>query len=120
LRPRYPQSTKSFRTRGHKERSIPASKARPRRWRPAGGRYTVHPRKQGSPTPFAAEVLFGLLEAAHGGRLRLVITSNYPPEEAARRLGENAEAALSRVDWEVKVTGPDRRKARKGEGAFPF
>jgi hypothetical protein len=51
----------------------------------------VHPRKQGSPTPFAAEVLFGLLEAA-----------------------------LSRVDWEVKVTGPDRRKARKGEGAFPF
>jgi hypothetical protein len=29
LRPRYPQSTKSFRTRGHKERSIPASKARP-------------------------------------------------------------------------------------------
>jgi DNA replication protein DnaC len=71
-------------------------------------------------TPFAAEVLFGLLEAAHGGRLRLVITANYPPEEAARRLGENAEAALSRVDWEVKVTGPDRRKARKGEGAFPF
>jgi len=39
--------------------------------------------------------------------------------QAARRLGENAEAALSRVDWEVKVAGPDRRK-RKGEGAFPF
>jgi hypothetical protein len=99
LRPRYPQSTKSFRTRGHKERSIPPSKARL--------------------TAFAAEVLFGLLEAAHGGRLRLVITANYLPEEAARRLGENAEAALSRVDWEVKVTGPDRRK-RKGEGAFPL
>jgi hypothetical protein len=30
-RPRYPQSTKSFRARSHKERSIPASKARPPR-----------------------------------------------------------------------------------------
>ncbi len=61
-------------------------------------------------TPFAAEVLFGLVEAAHRGSLDLLVTSNYPPEEAARRLGENAEALLSRVERAVEVRGPDRRR----------
>lgn len=61
-------------------------------------------------TPFAAEVLFGLVEAAHRKSLDLLLTSNYPPEEAARRLGENAEALLSRVNRSVEVRGPDRRR----------
>ena len=61
-------------------------------------------------TPFAAEVLFGLVEAAHRKSLDLLLTSNYPPEEAARRLGENAEALLSRVERAVEVRGPDRRR----------
>ncbi|WP_187287955.1 hypothetical protein [Thermus thermophilus] len=42
-------------------------------------------------------------------------SSHNPPrtlEEAARRLGENAEALLSRVNRSVEVRGPDRR--RKG------
>jgi hypothetical protein len=48
--------------------------------------------------------------------LRLVITANYPPEEAARRLGENAEAALSRVDWEVEGNGPRPPEGEEGGG----
>jgi len=42
------------------------------------------------------------VEAAHRRSLALLVTSNYPPEEAARRLGENAEALLSRVNRSVR------------------
>ncbi len=38
-------------------------------------------------TPFAAEVLFGLVEAAHRKSLDLLLTSNYPPRRRRGGLG---------------------------------
>lgn len=61
-------------------------------------------------TPFAAEALFSLVEAANGGMIQLVITSNHAPKEAARRMGEDAEALLSRIQKVFHLTGQDGRK----------
>lgn len=70
-------------------------------------------------TPFAAELLFRVVEAAHTGRLRLVITAQLPPAEAARKLGENAEALLSRIDCALEIRGADRRRKEKSPGPAP-
>lgn len=63
-------------------------------------------------TPVGAEGLFTLFEGANTGKLRLVLTSNYTPEESARRMGENAEAVLSRIDAVLLIRGKDRRRER--------
>lgn len=67
---------------------------------------------KGRVTPFSLERLYALLEGASVGRMDLIITSNFAPEELAQRLGEVGSAVLSRIrsGTVALVEGEDGRR----------
>lgn len=66
------------------------------------------------PTPYAAQMLYDVLEFRVANKLGLIITSNHPPKEAAERMvldGRNAGAVESRLisGRVLELAGLDRR-----------